>query len=142
MQEMDGLRTSGSSNVVVVGATNRPFDLDDAVLRRLPRRLLIDLPGEEEREAILRIMLRGEEVGGEVDVKGLAKRTEGFSGSDLKSEHSSLSLAFNVEGVLTIRGCWRRFGCSGCAGCREGECGAAVADDEGEGRREDRGGVE
>ncbi|KAF8609980.1 AAA-domain-containing protein [Ceratobasidium sp. AG-I] len=85
MQEMDGLRSSASSNVVVVGATNRPFDLDDAVLRRLPRRLLIDLPGEAEREAILRIMFRGENIDADVDVKGLAKRTEGFSGSDLKN---------------------------------------------------------
>jgi ATP-dependent 26S proteasome regulatory subunit len=50
MQEMDGLKTSTEDNVVVIGATNRPFDLDDAVLRRLPRRLLVDLPGEKERE--------------------------------------------------------------------------------------------
>ena len=50
MQEMDGLKTSNTDNVIVIGATNRPFDLDDAVLRRLPRRLLVDLPGESERE--------------------------------------------------------------------------------------------
>lgn len=49
MQEMDGLKSSKESNVIVIGATNRPFDLDDAVLRRLPRRLLVDLPGEKER---------------------------------------------------------------------------------------------
>ncbi|CUA74937.1 Protein MSP1 [Rhizoctonia solani] len=85
MQEMDGLRSSASSNVVVIGATNRPFDLDDAVLRRLPRRLLIDLPGLEEREAILRIMLKEEDLAGDVDIPTLARRTDGFSGSDLKN---------------------------------------------------------
>lgn len=50
MQEMDGLKTSRDDNVMVIGATNRPFDLDDAILRRLPRRLLVDLPGAKERE--------------------------------------------------------------------------------------------
>lgn len=52
MQEMDGLKSSRDDNVIVIGATNRPFDLDDAVLRRLPRRLLVDLPGERERSGL------------------------------------------------------------------------------------------
>ena len=52
MQEMDGLKSRKDDNIVVIGATNRPFDLDDAVLRRLPRRLLVDLPGEKEREGV------------------------------------------------------------------------------------------
>ncbi|KAH7107488.1 AAA-domain-containing protein [Auriculariales sp. MPI-PUGE-AT-0066] len=84
MQEMDGLKTREDSNVIVIGATNRPFDLDDAVLRRLPRRLLVDLPGEREREEILKIMLRGEVLESDVNLTALAKRTESFSGSDLK----------------------------------------------------------
>lgn len=53
MQEMDGLSSAIANKdkrVVVIGATNRPFDLDDAVMRRLPRRLLVDLPGVEDRK--------------------------------------------------------------------------------------------
>ena len=101
MQEMDGLKTNRETNVIVIGATNRPFDLDDAVLRRLPRRLLVDLPGVKEREGayislilepqshcldteILKILLRDETLGLDVDLQSLAKRTELFSGSDLK----------------------------------------------------------
>lgn len=52
MQEMDGLKSSKEDRIIIIGATNRPFDLDDAVLRRLPRRLLVDLPGEKEREGL------------------------------------------------------------------------------------------
>jgi SpoVK/Ycf46/Vps4 family AAA+-type ATPase len=114
MQEMDGLRSSASSNVVVIGATNRPFDLDDAVLRRLPRRLLIDLPGLEEREAILRIMLKGEEVAEDVDVPALAKQTDGFSGSDLKSTYTHPETSF-FEGANPH---YRFGGCSSSRCCQ------------------------
>ncbi|KAG9121820.1 hypothetical protein FRC07_002064 [Ceratobasidium sp. 392] len=81
MQEMDGLM---ASSVIVIGATNRPFDIDDAVLRRLPCRLLVDLPGERAREEILKIMLRDDELGPDVSIGDLAKKTDRFSGSDLK----------------------------------------------------------
>ena len=80
MAEWDGV-ASKNNGVIVVGATNRPFDLDDAVLRRLPRRILIDLPTESDREAILRILLRDEDLDGCVSVKDLARRTKLYSGS-------------------------------------------------------------
>jgi len=87
MQEMDGLSSSISNRdqrIVVIGATNRPFDLDDAVLRRLPRRLLVDLPGPRDRKAILEILLRNEQLAADVNLEHLARNTDGFSGSDLK----------------------------------------------------------
>ncbi|KAJ7273650.1 hypothetical protein B0H12DRAFT_1285592 [Mycena haematopus] len=94
MQEMDGLRSSKDDNVIVIGATNRPFDLDDAVLRRLPRRLLVDLPGERERQEILKILLRDETLGPDVNTESIAKKTENFSGSDLK--HLCVSAALDA----------------------------------------------
>ncbi|KAK6906885.1 hypothetical protein I203_100872 [Kwoniella mangroviensis CBS 8507] len=96
MQEMDGLSSAIANKdkrVVVIGATNRPFDLDDAVLRRLPRRLLVDLPSVEGRQAILEILLRGETLADDVDLQKLAKETDGFSGSDLKHLCVSAALA-------------------------------------------------
>ncbi|KAI9466274.1 hypothetical protein BJY52DRAFT_1143281 [Lactarius psammicola] len=99
MQEMDGLKTSNADNVIVIGATNRPFDLDDAVLRRLPRRLLVDLPGESEREEILKILLRDETLSPDVDLKALARDTPTFSGSDLKHVCVSAALDAVKEGV-------------------------------------------
>jgi SpoVK/Ycf46/Vps4 family AAA+-type ATPase len=49
LQEMDGI-LSKQDSVIVIGATNRPFDLDEAILRRLPQRILVELPGEAQRE--------------------------------------------------------------------------------------------
>jgi SpoVK/Ycf46/Vps4 family AAA+-type ATPase len=94
MQEMDGLKSSKEDGVIVIGATNRPFDLDDAVLRRLPRRLLVDLPGEKERAEILKILLKEETLGDDVVAEALAKKTESFSGSDLK--HLCVSAALDA----------------------------------------------
>ncbi|KAF7322928.1 AAA domain-containing protein [Mycena chlorophos] len=100
MQEMDGLRSSREDRVIVIGATNRPFDLDDAVLRRLPRRLLVDLPGEHERAEILNILLRDEALGPDADTHSIAKKTEGFSGSDLKHLCVSAALDAVKESVV------------------------------------------
>lgn len=100
MVEWDGLRSSGQNNgIVVMASTNRPFELDDAVLRRLPRRILVDLPSEEARERILNVYLGQELVGEGVDVKALAKKTTLFSGSDLKNLCVSAALAAVREEV-------------------------------------------
>ncbi|KAH7398865.1 hypothetical protein DE146DRAFT_718899 [Phaeosphaeria sp. MPI-PUGE-AT-0046c] len=90
LKEWDGLN---DSSVFVMVATNRPFDLDDAVLRRLPRRLLVDLPTETDRKEILRIHLNGEQLDETVNLDDLAKRTPFYSGSDLKNIAVSAALA-------------------------------------------------
>jgi SpoVK/Ycf46/Vps4 family AAA+-type ATPase len=88
--EWDGMN---ERNVFVMVATNRPFDLDEAVLRRLPRRLLVELPMKEDREAILKIHLRGEALDDSVSLSDIAERTPFYSGSDLKNLAVSAALA-------------------------------------------------
>jgi SpoVK/Ycf46/Vps4 family AAA+-type ATPase len=90
LQEWDGI---DDHNVFLMVATNRPFDLDDAVLRRLPRRLLVDLPTREDREAILRIHLKDEELDPSVSLSVLAEQTPFYSGSDLKNLAVAAALA-------------------------------------------------
>ncbi|XP_010931645.1 uncharacterized protein [Elaeis guineensis] len=85
MVNWDGLRTKDKERVLVLAATNRPFDLDDAVIRRFPRRLMVNLPDASNREKILRVILAKEELAPDVDLEALANMTDGYSGSDLKN---------------------------------------------------------
>jgi len=84
MQLWDGLTTDNSCTVIVMGATNRPRDVDKAILRRMPATFRIGLPSAEQRKAILTTVLRLERVSDCVDAWRLARLTEGFSGSDLR----------------------------------------------------------
>ena len=90
LREWDGM-TELSTFIMV--ATNRPFDLDEASLRRLPRRLLVDLPTEKDREAILKIHLKSEVLDPEVSIPDLAAQTPFYSGSDLKNVCVAAALA-------------------------------------------------
>ncbi|XP_012572706.1 uncharacterized protein [Cicer arietinum] len=85
MAAWDGLRSKENQRILILGATNRPFDLDDAVIRRLPRRIYVDLPDAENRKKILRIFLAKENLNPEFEYGKLANLTEGYSGSDLKN---------------------------------------------------------
>eukprot|EP01111_Echinosteliopsis_oligospora_P002928 TRINITY_DN14748_c0_g1_i1.p1 TRINITY_DN14748_c0_g1~~TRINITY_DN14748_c0_g1_i1.p1 ORF type:complete len:272 (-),score=64.83 TRINITY_DN14748_c0_g1_i1:165-881(-) len=85
MAMWDGLRSKEGERVLVLAATNRPFDLDEAVLRRLSRRLMVDLPDQENRVKVLQVILAKEELSPDVDLNALAQMTEGYSGSDLKN---------------------------------------------------------
>lgn len=99
MAEWDGIGGS-NSGVIVMAATNRPFDLDDAVLRRMPRRILVDLPNEEARAKIFGVHLKDETLHHSVSLPDLAKRTELYSGSDLRNLCISAALASVKENVV------------------------------------------
>jgi SpoVK/Ycf46/Vps4 family AAA+-type ATPase len=79
----DGLLAPSAPQVVVIAATNRPGDVDPAVLRRLPLSFQIDLPQAAEREDVLRLLLRDEPLARAVDLTAIAAATDGYSGSDL-----------------------------------------------------------
>lgn len=67
-----------------MGATNRPKDLDRAILRRMPAQFVIGSPDTEQRKKILQLVLEPENVAKNVDLNRLAKLTNNFSGSDLR----------------------------------------------------------
>jgi SpoVK/Ycf46/Vps4 family AAA+-type ATPase len=102
LKEWDGITSSKTKNGFMMLATNRPYDLDEAVLRRLPRRILIDLPTVEDREAILKIYLRDELLGPDVDIKSLAVSTSNYSGSDIKDLCVSAAFTCVYEEIKTV----------------------------------------
>ena len=102
MTEWDGINAL-NSGVLILGATNRPFDLDDAILRRMPRRILVDLPTEEDRFAILQLLLADEVLDLSVDLNALAKRTNLYSGSDLKNVCVSAAIAAVIEEKASMK---------------------------------------
>ncbi|KAL3844534.1 hypothetical protein ACJIZ3_001937 [Penstemon smallii] len=85
MTHWDGLLTKPGERILVLAATNRPFDLDEAIIRRFERRIMVGLPSTENRGNILRTLLSKEKVDDGLDFIELAAMTEGYSGSDLKN---------------------------------------------------------
>ncbi|XP_018468661.1 uncharacterized protein LOC108840324 isoform X2 [Raphanus sativus] len=84
MTHWDGLMSSSGDRILVLAATNRPFDLDEAIIRRFERRIMVGLPPVESREKILRTLLSKEKTEN-LDFHELAQMTDGYSGSDLKN---------------------------------------------------------
>lgn len=79
----DGL-TSSTDRILVLGATNRPTDIDAAILRRMPKRYAVRLPDTAQREKILSIMLADVPRHPSFDLAALVRQSEGYSGSDLR----------------------------------------------------------
>ncbi|CAK9810480.1 Outer mitochondrial transmembrane helix translocase [Anthophora plagiata] len=101
MSLWDGLITDPSCTVIIMGATNRPHDLDRAILRRMPATFHIGLPNEQQRMQILELILGHEPIAKNVDIGKLAKMTEGFSGSDLQELCRNASI-YRVRDYLRI----------------------------------------
>lgn len=94
----DGLTSSDASGkpdqIVVLGATNRIHDIDEAILRRMPKKFPVPLPGREQRKRILQLLLEGTRTDPEhFNVDYVAKITAGMSGSDLKEACRDAAMA-------------------------------------------------
>ncbi|MEM2094630.1 MAG: AAA family ATPase [Candidatus Bathyarchaeia archaeon] len=85
MKEMDNITDKGKLlHVYVIGATNKPWNLDEPFLRRFQKRIYIPLPNQEARSKMFRLYSkRLIAVSNDVDYDELAKLTEGYSGSDV-----------------------------------------------------------
>ena len=79
--EQDG--EQAAKNVMVLAATNRPWDLDEAIRRRLEKRIYIPLPTAIGRKQLFEINLKGIEVTDDINYERLIEITDGYSGADL-----------------------------------------------------------
>lgn len=96
--QVDGVNNTSTNEdgsrkiVMVLAATNFPWDIDEALRRRLEKRIYIPLPNFESRKELIRINLKTVEVAPDVDIDEVARRAEGYSGDDLTNVCRDASL--------------------------------------------------
>ncbi|KAF7814322.1 katanin p60 ATPase-containing subunit A1 [Senna tora] len=96
--QVDGVNNTSTNEdgsrkiVMVLAATNFPWDIDEALRRRLEKRIYIPLPNFESRKELIRINLKTVEVAPDVNIDDVARRTEGYSGDDLTNVCRDASL--------------------------------------------------
>lgn len=87
---MDGVDSSPeeeegapSKNIMVLAATNRPWDLDEAMIRRLEKRIYIPLPEETGRRRLFEINSKNIKLDEKIQWENLIKKSKGYSGADI-----------------------------------------------------------
>eukprot|EP00095_Tigriopus_kingsejongensis_P007329 maker-scaffold589_size129586-snap-gene-0.38 protein:Tk07329 transcript:maker-scaffold589_size129586-snap-gene-0.38-mRNA-1 annotation:"katanin p60 atpase-containing" len=102
--QMDGMCsvTEAGKVVMVLAATNFPWDIDEALRRRLEKRIYIPLPTEEGREALLKINLREVKLSDDVNLQKIARKLGGYSGADITNvcrDASMMSMRRKIAGL-------------------------------------------
>jgi SpoVK/Ycf46/Vps4 family AAA+-type ATPase len=108
--QLDGAGSNANDKILIIGATNRPEELDEAVKRRLGKRLYIPLPNFEGRKMFLKTIIEKESNEGhkldmgEEEIDKLVNLTIGYSGADLKSLCSEAAMiplrnCMNIENL-------------------------------------------
>jgi len=93
LKEMDGVLEKGKKiHAYVIGATNRPWDLDWPFIRRFQKRILVPLPDHHSRLQMFKLYTSNLLLGPDVDLHELARLSEGFSGSDIRDTVQSAHL--------------------------------------------------
>jgi katanin p60 ATPase-containing subunit A1 len=82
LTEIEGFNTKGTDKVIIMAATNKPWDLDDAMLSRFQKRIYIPLPDEPARARIFEVHLKGARIEG-TSALALARQSVGFSGREI-----------------------------------------------------------
>ena len=82
LEQMEGVTTSGKGRAVFMSATNKPWDVDDALIQRFEKRIYVHPPDLDARRRIVEINLKGAKVDSEA-IDFVAERTDGYSGRDL-----------------------------------------------------------
>ncbi|KAL8062544.1 hypothetical protein ABFX02_02G154400 [Erythranthe guttata] len=105
--QFDGVASSSGDLVTVIGATNKPQELDDAVLRRLVKRIYIPLPDANARRLLLKHKLKGHAFSlPDGDLERLVAETDGYSGSDLQAlcgEAAMMPIRELGSNILTVQ---------------------------------------
>jgi SpoVK/Ycf46/Vps4 family AAA+-type ATPase len=86
--QLDGVGTNAASRVLLIGATNRPEELDEAARRRLEKRLYIPLPELESRRELVSRLMSKDDLKHSLtiaDFEAVAAATDGYSGADLSA---------------------------------------------------------
>ena len=98
LKEMDGIVDKGKPlHVYVIGATNKPWDLDWAFIRRFQKRILVPLADHATRLNMLKLYSSNLQIDEDVDLVELARLAEGFSGSDIRDVCQSAQLSLIGE---------------------------------------------
>ncbi|KFD48980.1 hypothetical protein M513_10132 [Trichuris suis] len=99
LSNWDGFASDRNCRVVIIGASNRPLDVDPAILRRMPSRFCLNLPDEKQRAKVLQVLLRDEQLHADVNLEEIAAQCQLFSCSDL-SELCRLAAVTRVQEQL------------------------------------------
>lgn len=103
--QFDGAGTSSEDRILVIGATNRPQEIDEAARRRLVKRLYIPLPDPAARATIIRTLMNTQSHSlDDTDIDWICARTDGYSGSDMDGlcREAAIGPIRSISDILNI----------------------------------------